>query len=180
MRLAASAIKREIQDGNLTFDPPVNEAIIRDSSVDLRLSPRFHSLEPAASALRKAGLDSVINLSRFAWPNFLREFGQETILSPNEYLDIPVQQLVLGYTQEIVGLPQHLGGRVEGKSGYARIGLFVHISAPTVHPGFRNRIMLEFYNVGPLPIRVHPGDVICQLILERVEGEGMYQGQFQS
>ena len=40
--------------------------------------------------------------------------------------------------------------------------------------------MLEFYNVGPLPIRVRPGDPICQLILEQVEGEGLYQGQFQT
>jgi dCTP deaminase len=88
--------------------------------------------------------------------------------------------LVIGRTYESATLPQHLGGRVEGKSSIARIGLFVHISAPTIHPGFDNRIALEFYNVGPLPIRVRPGDPICQLILERVEGEGLYQGQFQS
>lgn len=179
MRLAASAIKREIQDGNLTFNPQVNQELIVDSSVDLTLSGDFISLRPA-SRLAQAGVTSFIEIARYNFQRFVEQLGEEIRLAPTDHLDIPVQQLVLGYTQEIVGLPQHLGGRVEGKSGYARIGLFVHISAPTVHPGFRNRIMLEFYNVGPLPVRVHPGDVICQLVLERVEGEGMYQGQFQS
>lgn len=179
MRLAASAIKREIQAGNLTFNPQVNQELIVDSSVDLTLSRDFISLRPA-SQLEQAGVTSFIELTRYNFQRFVEQLGEEIRLAPTDHLDIPVRQLVLGYTQEIVGLPQHLGGRVEGKSGYARIGLFVHISAPTVHPGFRNRIMLEFYNVGPLPVRVHPGDVICQLVLERVEGEGMYQGQFQS
>ena len=85
----------------------------------------------------------------------------------------------MGYTRESVELPQHLGARVEGKSSNARIGLFVHISSPTIHPGFHNQIVLEFYNVGPVPIRAYPGQPICQLILERVEGTGLYEGQFQ-
>ena len=94
--------------------------------------------------------------------------------------EINAGTLTLGYTRERVTLPQHLGGRVEGRSSIARIGLFVHVSAPTIHPGFDNHIMLEFYNAGPLPIRVRAGDHICQLVLERVEGVGFYQGQFQS
>ncbi len=179
MRLAASAIRSEIDAGNLSFDPPVNSELIKDSSVDLSLSERFYSLEPARD-LERVGVAGAINLRGYEWPSFIQQFGQEIIVASGDFLDIPVQQLMLGYTKERVLLPQHLGGRVEGKSSIARIGLFVHISAPTVHPGFHNQIMLEFYNVGPLPIRVRPGDIICQLILERIEGDGLYQGQFQS
>jgi dCTP deaminase len=179
MRLAASAIRREIRSGNLTLSPPVDLELIIDSSVDLSLSERFYSLEPAKD-LERAGIAGAINLRGYEWPNFIQQFGQEITVASGHFIDIPVQQLILGYTNEVVWLPQHLGGRVEGKSSIARIGLFVHISAPTVHPGFHNQIMLEFYNVGPLPIRVRPGDPICQLILERVDGEGLYQGQFQS
>ncbi len=179
MRLAASEIRREIRAGNLTFDPPVDSDLIKDSSVDLSLSETFYALEPV-SDLERAGLASVIELYRYSWLNFIRQFGQEITIADDGYPDIPVQQLMPGYTRERVRLPQRLGGRVEGKSSNARIGLFVHISAPAVHPGFNSRIMLEFYNVGPLPIRVRPGDPICQLILEQVEGEGLYQGQFQT
>ena len=179
MRLAASAIHREIRAGNLTLDPPVDLEIIRHSSIDLTLSEKFHSLEPARD-LERAGVAGAINLQTYQWLDFVQQFGREFTITRGDFLDIQVQQLLLGYTNEVVGLPQHLGGRIEGKSSFARIGLFVHISAPTVHPGFHNRIMLELYNVGPLPIRVRPGDTICQLILERVEGEGLYQGQFQT
>ena len=179
MRLAASAIKREIQAGNLTFDPPVNQELIVDSSVDLRLSETFYSYEPVRE-LEQAGVVGVIDLRRYGFANFIRRFGREIIVPDDGYFDIPVKQLILGFTSESVGLPQHLGGRIEGKSSYARVGQMVHITAPTIHPGFDNNITLELYNLGPLPIRVRPGDAICQLILERVEGEGMYQGQFQS
>ena len=180
MRLAASEIVRELEAGNLVIDPEVDQELITGSSIDLSLSETFYSFQAALSDLEQAGIAGAIDLQQYDWPNFIRRFGQEITISGNEYLDIPRQQLILGYTRERVTLPQHLGGRVEGKSSIARIGLFIHISAPTIHPGFRNKIMLEFYNVGPLPIRVRAGDLICQLILEWVEGVGIYEGQFQS
>ena len=179
MRLAASAIKREIQDGNLTFNPPVNQELIVDSSVDLRLARRFYTFDPIGE-MEQAGVIGVIDLQRYGFANFIRRLGREIIVPEDGHFDIPVNQLILGFTSESVSLPQHLGGRIEGKSSYARVGLMVHITAPTIHPGFDNNIMLELYNVGRLPIRVRPGDAVCQLVLERVEGEGMYQGQFQS
>ncbi len=180
MRLATSAIFHEIESGSLVFQPEVERARIGPSSVDLTLSDTFYVLEPAFEEHRRAGVTSAIDLIGYDWSRFLDTFGEERVVAPSGFFEIPVQQLVIGRTYESVSLPRHLGARVEGKSSIARIGLFVHISAPTIHPGFDNRIALEFYNVGPLPIRVRPGDPICQLILERVEGEGLYQGQFQS
>ena len=180
MRLATSAILREIESGSLVFQPEVEQDRIGPSSVDLTMSDTFYVLEPAFEEQRRAGVTSAINLIGYDWFRFLDTFAEEQVVASGGFLEIPVRQLVIGRTHETVSLPQHLGGRVEGKSSIARIGLFVHISAPTIHPGFDNRIALEFYNVGPLPIRVRPGDSICQLILERVEGEGLYQGQFQS
>ena len=179
MRLANSAILREIESGNLAFAPELTEGRVGPSSVDLTLSDTFHVLETKFREQRQAGVASAIELIEYEWPRFVSTFGTAEIVHANGYFEIPVGELVIGYTRESVGLPRHLGGRVEGKSSIARIGLFVHISAPTIHPGWKGRIALEFYNVGPLPIRVRPGDTICQLILERVEGEGLYEGQFQ-
>jgi dCTP deaminase len=90
--------------------------------------------------------------------------------------------LVLGWTREYVDLKTdaRLAGRVEGKSSLARLGLGVHITAPTIHSGFKGRIRLEIINHGDVPIRLRSGMRICQLILETTLGtpERGYRGQF--
>jgi dCTP deaminase len=69
---------------------------------------------------------------------------------------------------------------VEGKSSLARLGLAIHVTAPTIHGGFSGNIQLEVINYGPLPIKLRPGMKICQLIFEQTLGvpEKLYQGQF--
>ena len=84
-------------------------------------------------------------------------------------------RLVLGRTHEGVKLPidadgECLAARIEGKSSYARCGLLVHFTAPTIHAGFDGTITLELYNMGPLSIALYPGTPICQLIVETVKG----------
>ena len=180
MRLANSAILREIELGNLVFVPELSRDRVGPSSVDLTLSDTFHVMGSRFQEQREAGLASVIELIEYDWLGFVRILGEPEIVRDDGFFEIPVGELVIGYTRESVSLPQHLGGWVEGKSSIAGIGLFVHISAPTIHPGFNDRITLVLYNVGALPIRVRTGDVICQLILEEVKGEGLYRGQFQS
>lgn len=101
----------------------------------------------------------------------------------------------LATTRERITLPfapsgQQLAGRIEGRSRFARIGLLVHFTAPTIHPGFGvdepegngSPITLELKNLGPHPIRLSPKLAICQLILERVDGPilrgtGAFDGQ---
>lgn len=179
MRLAASEINREIAEGTLVFDPSIEPTRIDASSVDLTLSNSFYVIEKTFEKQEIAGIIHTLDLRRYSWSEFASQFGNKTQVPENGYFDIEPDKLIIAYTKEVVTLPQHLGARVEGKSSYARIGLFVHITAPTIHPGFDNQIALEFYNVGPIPIRVHPGDVICQLVLEQIKGSGLYEGQFQ-
>jgi dCTP deaminase len=107
------------------------------------------------------------------------------------YVVLP-KTLVLGWTVEKVKLPNtsRIGARVEGKSSLARIGLGIHVTAPTIHPGFGEKaddpsfqgsqIRLEIWNISPLKIRLKKGMPICQIIFEEVHGipEGRYAGQF--
>jgi dCTP deaminase len=98
----------------------------------------------------------------------------QVIIGPNEFL--------LGWTVEKIKLPHtsKLGARVEGKSSLARIGLGVHVTAPTIHAGFGvnienpaypgSPIRLELWNAGPLEIILAKGMRICQLIFEEVHG----------
>jgi dCTP deaminase len=91
-------------------------------------------------------------------------------------------KLVLGWTVETIKLPLNarLAARVEGKSSLARFGLGIHITAPTIHAGFRGRIRLEIFNNNIVPIRLRAGMRICQLIFELTLGtpDKGYQGQF--
>ncbi|MEL6340996.1 MAG: dCTP deaminase [Myxococcota bacterium] len=130
------------------------------ANVDLR-SGRFHSLFSSNSEQRRIEQD------------------QPYALGPNK--------LVLGKTLERVTLPLDceghcLAARVEGKSSFARCGLLVHFTAPTIHAGFHGNITLELINMGPLPILLYPHMYICQLIIEQVDGkpvrnDSQFQGQ---
>jgi dCTP deaminase len=106
---------------------------------------------------------------------------------------LPRWGFVLGFTHEKIYLPHRsrLCARVEGKSSLARLGLGVHVTAPTIHAGFGlyneaspaesgTPIRLEIWNFGPLPIELRAGMRICQLILEEVREVPTtgYFGQF--
>ena len=90
-------------------------------------------------------------------------------------------RFVIGQTLEIVKLPLHLSGRVEGRSRLARLGVGVHITAPKIDPGFHNHITLEIFNLGPWTIELKGGMTICTLLVERLgrPAESGYSGIFQ-
>lgn len=99
---------------------------------------------------------------------------------------------MLGWTAEYIQLPHRsrLAARVEGKSSLARLGLGIHVTAPTIHAGFGcgpdikdhpgSPLQLEIWNIGNLTIVLDPGTAICQLIFEEVHGtpEKGYAGTF--
>ncbi len=177
MILSNVEIQRAIDEKRLLIDPEpmprqptgaANEACpYQTSSVDLRLGDQISYF--------KEGLPLDINLSR---GGFARLFGpmseSQTIVDGQPFVLRP-NRLVLGRTLEKVTLPiiangQSLAARVEGKSSYARCGLLVHFTAPTIHSGFSGTVTLELINLGPCNIALYPGTPICQLILETVSG----------
>jgi dCTP deaminase len=117
----------------------------------------------------------------------------------SQRIDIPQDGYVfrsgtflLGWTIEKIQLPHpsRLAARVEGKSSLARLGIGVHVTAPTIHAGFGFKkddenfagspLQLEMWNAGPLDIKLMEGMRICQLIFEVVDGtpEKGYEGKF--
>jgi dCTP deaminase len=101
-------------------------------------------------------------------------------------------ELLLGWTMEKIKLPHtsKIAARIEGKSSLARIGLGIHVTAPTIHAGFGvnpdhpryagSPIRLEIWNAGPLEIVLSKGMRICQLIFEEVHGtpDEAYSGRY--
>jgi dCTP deaminase len=97
-------------------------------------------------------------------------------ITPATPFKLERNQFVLGVTHERIELPIPatgdicLAARIEGKSSRARTGLLIHFTAPTVHPGFQGRLVLEMINLGAAPILLTPMMLIAQLIVEEVRG----------
>jgi dCTP deaminase len=109
--------------------------------------------------------------------------GGGYVLDPNRF--------ILAWTFEKIRLPfeSRIGARIEGKSSLARIGLGIHVTAPTIHPGFGTNptlpnysgspLRLEIWNAGVYPIRLIYKMPISQILFEEVHGtpEEGYSGQ---
>ena len=106
---------------------------------------------------------------------FLERNWRTVAISEDQPFKLMPYRLVLGRTSERVQLPMREGGpnysaRVEGRSSHARLGLVVHLTAPTIHADFEGTVTLEMVNLGPYPLELTPGIPICQLIIESVDG----------
>lgn len=149
------------------------------SAVDLRLGDEI--------AWIKDKLPISIDLSAGNLVELLSANSERRTLSDNEPFTLQPGMFVLGKTLERVKLPilpdgPNLAARVEGRSSYARCGLLVHFTAPTIHSGFEGTITLEMMNFGKYPIALRKNAYICQLIIEEVKGipfrnDSQFQGQ---
>jgi dCTP deaminase len=177
MILSNVEIQRAIDEKRLFIDPePIprrptgtagDSCPYQTSSVDLRLADQISYF--------KEGLPLDINLSHGGFARLFGPMSESQTVIPGQPFVLRPNRLVLGRTLEKVTLPivadgQSLAARVEGKSSYARCGLLVHFTAPTIHAGFSGTITLELINLGPCNISLYPGTPICQLILEAVSG----------
>jgi len=116
-----------------------------------------------------------INLDEYNYLEFSKRYQAEVSKEPSGSYLLQPHRVYLGSTYEKVQFPggSKLAGRVEGKSGFARLGLAVHMTAPMIHCGTGLGIItLEMFNHGPFTLEVTPGQTrICQLILEEVTKE---------
>jgi dCTP deaminase len=143
--------------------------------VDLTLGNTFSEWAAAPGVLIRPGKPGYKYTSLMPYQR-TRELDQYTL---------PPKSFVLAWTAETVTLPlnSRIAARVEGKSGMARLGVGIHVTAPTVHSGFDDALQLEIFNFGPNEIILDAGMPICQLIIEQTTGtpergyEGMFVGQ---
>ena len=178
MALSDIEIRAEINAKRLIFEPPIeDERRIGSSSVDLLLHEELLILpKKRVPGVLIDPSDEEIHVMEI-----LTSHGKACKLSQNEHYTMQPNHLIIGKTLESVKLPLHLAARIEGKSSLARLGLSVHITAPTVLAGFNGRLYLEMNNVGPFALQLKAGMNIAQLILEHVglPALGEYGGQFQ-
>jgi dCTP deaminase len=180
MVLCDSEIRAALKNGQLVIKPDPPREHITTSAVDLMLGEEFMRWKKP-----KVGFEIVIDP---ALPEFRFEDAAEhleEIRLDDGSVVIRPKQFILAITHERVEFPitSRLAARVEGRSTLARLGLGVHVTAPTIHAGFKGQIALELTNQADLPIKLTPGMRICQLIVEMAFGTpsremtGIFQDQ---
>jgi dCTP deaminase len=195
MILSFQEIDAAMRAGQIVIDPRPDEAAWTSTAIDLTLNNVL--LEWIVPKSPPTGGD-------VPWPrpkskNFnVQAMMDDTRLARRVEIDtvegyeLKAHSFVLGFTREIVQLPvqSRIAARVEGKSSLARVGLGVHVTAPTIHAGFGvdpNKpdqrgtvIQLEIFNLADWSVILDVGMRICQLILEEVREVPVksYGGQF--
>lgn len=178
MILTDREIQIAIERGIIVIDPPPEELAFSSTSIDLTLDAALSEFKEG-----RAGIETAVDPSHknFDHEATLADLTNSVTISEDGYLFNP-GRLILAWTREYVNLKTdaRLAARVEGKSSLARLGIAVHITAPTIHAGFDGRIRLEMLNHGKVPVRLRTGMRICQLIFEQTLGtpERGYKGRF--
>ena len=154
MVLSDRTIKEELAKGRIIIDP-LDESDIQPASVDLHLDRKllvFRNTRQPYIDVRKDMPDLTET----------EEIPDDSpfILHPGEF--------VLASTLEVVGLPDDIVARLEGKSSLGRIGLLIHSTAGYVDPGWNGHLTLELSNVANLPVTLYYGMKIGQISFLRL------------
>jgi dCTP deaminase len=172
MILTDREIQIALQQGSVVIEPCPKPDYYSSTSVDLTLGDTFSTWAVVAGSPIRPGANG------FKYTNFIS--NQKTV--KQDMFSLPSKAFVLAWTTETVSIPIHsrLAARVEGKSSLARLGMGVHLTAPTIHCGFKGAVQLEIYNSGPNEIILDAGMPVCQLIFEQTMGtpDKGYKGTF--
>lgn len=107
--------------------------------------------------------------------SFEELIAEEFALKPGDF--------VLATTQEYFRFGSTLHGVLQGKSSWARVGLYVE-SAGLFDSGFEGEAVVELTNQGKAPLILRNGQPIAQMVFQRnlpvlksYKAKGHYQGQ---
>ncbi len=102
----------------------------------------------------------------------------EEITIPKEGLVLQSGDFVLGHSEERIGSDYYVP-IIHGKSGTARMGLFVHITADLIDIGSHGVTTFQLY--ATIPVRLYPGMLIAQVSFWVPFGDiVLYKGKYQN
>jgi dCTP deaminase len=170
--LSDVGIRAAIAAGDIDIDPHPDDDQFTTSSIDLFLGGGFKVWD--GKRLTVPGLTPTLDLVLQNYQATAASYLIDPPLDANGAFVLQPGQFVLAVTREKINLRRtaRLAARVEGRSSLARLGLVVHLTAPTIHAGFSGTITLEMVNFGPFHLRLVPDETrVCQLIFEQLSGE---------
>ncbi len=169
MILCDTEIVAVLRTKQLVIEPTPRLEHVTTSAIDLTLGNEFKRWKqtPAGAALQ---IDPAA--AGFSFKQVGDQYLENAPMENDGSVLMQPKTFLLGITAEKVHLPNssRIAARVEGRSTLARLGIGVHVTAPTIHAGFRGHITLEFTNHGILPVKLRPGLRVCQLIVELLNG----------
>ncbi len=169
MILSNVDIKKALLEKKVIIDPPPEDNQFCSSALDLRLGSEFKEYNP--KLIKQKGIKIEVVYSDYDFKEFARayliDFPKEhdgsVIIKPKDFI------LATTYERITLDIKSQIAARVEGRSSAARLGLVMHLSAPTIHAGFEGKITLEIINHGYTHVRFYPQkDKVCQLIFEQL------------
>lgn len=165
MILSDTHILENLKTGSIVIDP-FNVENLNPCSVDLTIAPDY-----------KVYADDILDAKKHNRAYELKMEGHGVLLEPG--------RVYLYRCNERIGCKGNIRAKVEGKSSLGRLGLFVHVTAGFIDPGFEGSLVLEL--VATQPVRIYPNMKICQVEFAYVQGEiaetydmkagSKYQGQ---
>ncbi len=175
MILCSDSIRQAIKDGIPAIEPEPTKEQYTTSAVDLRLGTDFKIWDHALLS-DLPGAKTELNLATHDFHKTAQAYLKRMEIDQDGSIVFPPHRVakghILGTTLERVHLKpgSKLAARVEGRSSLARLGLIVHLTAPTIHHGFQGTIALETINFSAFHLRLVPEKtVICQLIIEMLD-----------
>ena len=163
MILTRDAIRREIDAGRVVIEP-FSDDQVGPASIDLHLGDEIRVMHEGREPV---GVTDDVDYRTFTQ---VRRLDVPYPLQPGETIH--------GITRERVTLPGDIGGWLEGRSRFARLGLMIHVTSGFVQPGVSSRQVLEMSNVSGGTLLIHAGVRLLQIVLQRCEGSATYQGRF--
>ncbi len=176
MVLTDREIQSSLKNKQIVITPIPDADAFSSTSLDLALLDTLQVWKLAAS-------DQIVcpMAQGFKVSNFISEFSDKKNMNGNGFVLNP-GVFILGWTDQNIELPlsARVAARVEGKSSLARLGIGIHVTAPTIQAGFKGRIQLEICNHRPLKVKLTPHMPVCQVIFEQTLGtpDKGYEGQF--
>jgi dCTP deaminase len=98
------------------------------------------------------------------------------VIIPEDGLVMDVGDFMLGHSNERIGSDYYVP-IIHGKSGTARMGLFVHVTADLIDIGSHGVSTFQLY--ATLPVRIYPNSLIAQVSFWVPFGEiDLYKGKY--
>ena len=176
MVLSDEGIRRALASGELEISPPPEKDHYSPSAVDIILGPASTFRRWKREAINAKGVTVTLDLSEQSYVSTAQHYAESVKEEADGSIVLPpyekTPQVMLCQTLQKIHLKleSKLAARVEGRSSLARLGLMVHMTAPTIHATFNATITLEMVNLGPFHLKLVPLKTrICQFIIERLE-----------
>jgi dCTP deaminase len=159
MILTGSEIVKQVLAKKIEISP-FDQTCVTTNSYDLTLGRKFIKYK-----------------SQILDPRIPAEYEEFEVDETEGLLLVP-GDFVLGHTREVIG-SDHYVPLIHAKSGVARLGLFVHVTADLIDIGSHGCSTLQIY--ATLPVKIFPGTKFAQVTFWVPKGDiTLYRGKYQN